>query len=56
MFGSIAAALLMCAQRKADRLARKRARLRDEIHGFEALVILPNSAKASWELTGFPLR
>ena len=34
---------------------KHRQRLRDEIHGFEALVVLPNSAKASWDLTGFPV-
>ncbi len=34
---------------------KHRQRLRDQINGFEALVILPNSAKASWELTGFPV-
>ena len=34
---------------------KHRPRLRDEIHGFEALVILPNSGKATWELTGFPV-
>ena len=32
-----------------------RQRLRDEIHGFEALIVLPNSAKATWDLTGFPV-
>ena len=34
---------------------KHRPRLRDEINGFEALVILPNSAKATWEVTGFPV-
>lgn len=34
---------------------KHRPRLRDEINGFEALVVLPNSAKATWELTGFPV-
>lgn len=34
---------------------KHRPRLRDEIHAFDALVILPNSAKASWDLTGFPV-
>jgi hypothetical protein len=28
-------------------------RLRDTIHGFDAIVILPTSAKATWTLTGF---
>ncbi len=28
--------------------------LRDFIHGFDAVVVLPNSAKASFTLTGFP--
>lgn len=28
--------------------------LRDFIHGFDALVVIPASAKASFELTGFP--
>lgn len=31
-------------------------RLRDTIHGFDAIVILPQSAKASFDLTGFPVR
>lgn len=34
---------------------KHRPRLRDEIHGFEALIVLPNSAKATWDLTGFPV-
>ena len=29
--------------------------LRDFLQGYDALVILPNSAKATWDLTGFPV-
>lgn len=29
--------------------------LRDFIHGYDALVILPNSRKSTWDLTGFPV-
>lgn len=34
----------------------QRPALRDFIHGFDALVILPNSQKASFDRTGFPVR
>ena len=34
---------------------KHRPRLRDEIHAYDALVILPNSGKATWDLTGFPV-
>jgi hypothetical protein len=34
----------------------QRQQLQDYIHAFDAVVILPNSAKATWNLTGFPER
>jgi hypothetical protein len=34
----------------------QRQQLQDYIHAFDAVVILPNSQKASWNLTGFPPR
>jgi hypothetical protein len=49
------AALRPVASRYTGLLAEdERRKLEDLIHGFDALVLIPGSAKASWTLTGFP--